>query len=1486
MEELSIKKQVEDIIEKRWKELRNPKNLVSLNSIEKQTNQGYNGRQLLELFQNCEDEGASKVKIILNTEKQLLEISNDGNKPFSIKGYDSIIYPGLSSKVSSGYIGNKGLGFRSIINWADKISIISNNFKLIFDASLKRDILINKIGYSEAELTEIRNERKLNADVYPLPLLNCCNIEDLDYNEEYTTTISIQYKPEYEDRIKEQLKSISEKTLLFLHNINTIEIDGNVLNKTISVTRKTITKNNYEINYNGQVYYVISDDGVVDEDLIEDKDSSEPKRYSVKIAYNNDLTFKDKVLYNYFKTQIPFELPFVAHASLELDQNRNHSTESKVNPFILNKLFQLHLKLIHALKNTLKKSWLPYQSVNNKMFIVYKPYSDVIDNYWANFEIYPILSGDYVKYSVAKNLGNRIANFIQKNNLENHFGAQLVYCDLPIVPQQYVEKPKNYKEILEGIAVNLTIAQRAELVRLLLEIYPNEKFCVLIDDKDKPIKVNDFVFTNKTTENKDLKVPSYSNIRFLNAQLHAKLLEELDLRLQKNKSRGLKDELEGISNIQSFEPQYVIKSIITETTTYLEKNADKKLAIIKEFYQKLFHNYKLRGDNPKLDYDAEIPCLNRENRLEKIQNLVLSDEFEIGKLSNEIFGELYGSKHTIASLKNLGLETENAEEVEAFLKWLGVNPFSIIEKISTAIEPGFIKYSNNIHSTVIQSYSLFSIKNFNKILNKESININQVISWLSLDEKIKNIFTNYTLFHSNVERLNYVYRKRVYQISDYQNLIFYKITQLFNIKDYLITSKKQEWFNPFNIDYEYLSKINNGLDKAEVDRILVFFGAKKDFNDLDINYLKIKTQELADRNNHKGSQVFYKSLVSHYKKKEQTILDVDLYAKEGEVIVVKNANEVYFSDRIKLPETLTKKFPIFYYPSRSGGSRAIKMFGLTNLNDLNLVIKTENKNVEISQNFEKFFKEIKPFVLAFRLGKITKEDDKNTQVKLLNKLKINCCRELVCSIENEVFQVEPYNYAYYNNQFYLHIPNGVSMIQLKQNKQFRDNLSDIFLKVFDTLDEKKTFESIIMQSKEENIYDVRNELAEGVLEEANILLGEISIRLSVWKTIFRLKRIEGISDLNEHNIEEFIYDNFPSLINEELFSSDDNIDEIVKIRNVFKILDIDLKIYNDVSDYKLSFDTLFNKELNLFYDERKKVVKNQLWQFLSNKTKDEQKHFIKNVNKIEHLINGFSLTQNQNSYDLDITIINELSKLFPKIKFELGKEDYPEYDSIESSNSKHFSDDEILNIRRDEELNSLIYFEGRIDYIKSKLEENKEKVVDTVNGDASFNLDINQVPEFIEEFEIITKTNGIEEGAKKGFWLGGSGNNGLSDNDKKKLGNSVEEIIRKYLYERPNLYKNVELIARTNENEHYDIKYYDVLKKTLKFVESKYYNGTSFLLSNEEKKFGEENKDKYEIWLVNKDSKIFAIKNIKKLGEIQPLKYKVQIKLKEYAIKD
>ena len=93
---------------------------------ELETIKGYNGRQILELLQNCDDQSATNVKIILDTNNNIFSIENDGIS-FSLEGYRSLFIANLSSKVDKQkYIGNKGLGFRSIINWSNELEIISN----------------------------------------------------------------------------------------------------------------------------------------------------------------------------------------------------------------------------------------------------------------------------------------------------------------------------------------------------------------------------------------------------------------------------------------------------------------------------------------------------------------------------------------------------------------------------------------------------------------------------------------------------------------------------------------------------------------------------------------------------------------------------------------------------------------------------------------------------------------------------------------------------------------------------------------------------------------------------------------------------------------------------------------------------------------------------------------------------------------------------------------------------------------------------------------------------------------------------------------------------------------------------------------------------------------------------------------------------------------------------------------------------------------
>ena len=96
---------------------------------------------------------------------------------------------------------------------------------------------------------------------------------------------------------------------------------------------------------------------------------------------------------------------------------------------------------------------------------------------------------------------------------------------------------------------------------------------------------------DKTQANKDLQVPSYSNISFINSDLYASLVEILEIReLGDDVSRNMADVLSQISDVHSFEPQTVIKKIISETNNFLSGAEDKE-AVIKEFFKVLFFNF-------------------------------------------------------------------------------------------------------------------------------------------------------------------------------------------------------------------------------------------------------------------------------------------------------------------------------------------------------------------------------------------------------------------------------------------------------------------------------------------------------------------------------------------------------------------------------------------------------------------------------------------------------------------------------------------------------------------------------------------------------------------------------------------------------------------------------------------------------------------------------------------------------------------------------
>jgi hypothetical protein len=231
----------------------------------------------------------------------------------------------LSSKTTKKFIGNKGLGFRSIINWSEKIIIGSNGLNISFS----RDI-VGKVYdelFDEEQHTQIIEKRNLPKSVKPIPFLAIPRVEE-SQNDDWITTITIQYKSTYEDDIKVQMDDIKPEILLFLHHIQNLKVivDSEV---QLNIEKESLLKQ----------WKIYSKSALLPKELW-DKENEE-EYYDLKIALQNDLHNDIKDLFAFFPTKIEINFPYIVHGTFELNSSRNELVDSEKNKHILKELVGL-----------------------------------------------------------------------------------------------------------------------------------------------------------------------------------------------------------------------------------------------------------------------------------------------------------------------------------------------------------------------------------------------------------------------------------------------------------------------------------------------------------------------------------------------------------------------------------------------------------------------------------------------------------------------------------------------------------------------------------------------------------------------------------------------------------------------------------------------------------------------------------------------------------------------------------------------------------------------------------------------------------------------------------------------------------------------------------------------------------------------------------------------------------------------------------------
>ncbi|NKQ39428.1 MAG: hypothetical protein HF967_08220, partial [Methanosarcinales archaeon] len=187
------------------------KTLNNFSKIAKEI-QTKNDHFIFELIQNAEDNEYEKskptIKFIINFDSLIIQNNEKGFYEENVKALCNI---GGSSKIKKGYIGEKGIGFKSVFMVANKVQIYSNGFQFQFWHH-KDNTLWKKFENTTMIIPEWIEKSP-------------------DFIDLKQTNFILYLKPETNEKISKYIEKIQPLLLLFLKKLKVIEIEDKNKNK-------------------------------------------------------------------------------------------------------------------------------------------------------------------------------------------------------------------------------------------------------------------------------------------------------------------------------------------------------------------------------------------------------------------------------------------------------------------------------------------------------------------------------------------------------------------------------------------------------------------------------------------------------------------------------------------------------------------------------------------------------------------------------------------------------------------------------------------------------------------------------------------------------------------------------------------------------------------------------------------------------------------------------------------------------------------------------------------------------------------------------------------------------------------------------------------------------------------------------------------------------------------------------------------------------
>lgn len=330
-------------------------------SHERSVEKAYRGRQLLELLQNADDAGRNYVgppRFLFRLSGSFLIAANAG-EPFSKEGIESLVISDRSPKqLERGrHIGEKGLGFRSLLSWSDRPLVRSGELTIAFAPEHARRVasaIASDVPALRAEMDRYAAEHaSVPVPIMRFPFVPPEGDERLSLAEEvaregYETVIVL---PLVEGRrgesaladIARQAGNIGPPTLLFSNHLAEIAVNVASTSATWWVERQaTLSAQTVALQRDDSVsiWTIRRREVELPEDLLDEGFGA--TSVALAVAAPDVVTEgRDNTLCVFFPTNVSLPTSVLAHATLETDDSRKRLIQGPTAEFALRELAKL-----------------------------------------------------------------------------------------------------------------------------------------------------------------------------------------------------------------------------------------------------------------------------------------------------------------------------------------------------------------------------------------------------------------------------------------------------------------------------------------------------------------------------------------------------------------------------------------------------------------------------------------------------------------------------------------------------------------------------------------------------------------------------------------------------------------------------------------------------------------------------------------------------------------------------------------------------------------------------------------------------------------------------------------------------------------------------------------------------------------------------------------------------------------------------------------